>query len=74
MNLDLNHSSRSVKAEDDVPELNVDHDILDKLKHRVQLSRKIDSFAHRTKKENHDKNWLKETAEAMEIELDSDFE
>ncbi|KIJ33536.1 hypothetical protein M422DRAFT_213415 [Sphaerobolus stellatus SS14] len=61
------------RDEDDVPELAVDHDILDKLKQRVKLARKIDSIAHRTKKENHDKNWMRETAEAMEIELDSDF-
>ncbi|KAF8505085.1 ATP-dependent RNA helicase [Hysterangium stoloniferum] len=62
------------REEDDVPELNIDHDILGKLKSRVQLARQIDNVAHRVKKDNHDKNWMRETAEAMEIELGSDFD
>ena len=49
-------------------------DLLDKLKSRVQLARKIDSMQHKVKKENHEKKWLREAAEAMEIELDSDFD
>lgn len=47
--------------------------LLDKLKARVQLARKIDAAQHKVKKEKHEKSWLRETAEAMEIELDSDF-
>ncbi|KAF8592186.1 DEAD-domain-containing protein [Ramaria rubella] len=62
------------RDEDDVPELNVEHDILGKMKGRVQLARKIDSAAHRVKKEAHERSWMRETAEAMEIELDSDLE
>ena len=60
--------------EDDVPELKVEHDLLDKLKGRVQLARKIDAAAHRVHKKTHDRNWMREIAEAMEIELASDFE
>ena len=51
----------------------IELDLLDKLKARVQLARKIDTAQHRLKKDNHEKNWMRETAEAMEIELDSDF-
>lgn len=47
--------------------------LLDKLKYRVQLARKIETSRHKIKKANHEKNWMRETAEAMEIELDSDF-
>lgn len=47
--------------------------MLDKLKARVQLARQIDAAQHKAKKERHEKNWLKETADAMEIEIDSDF-
>lgn len=47
--------------------------MLDKLKARVQLARQIDVAQHRANKEKHEKNWLKETADAMEIELDSDL-
>ena len=48
--------------------------LLDKLKARIQLARQIDAAQHKIKKENHEKHWLKEAADAMEIELDSDFE
>lgn len=54
--------------------MHVEHDILDRLKKRVQLARQIDIAMHKVKKENHEKNWLKETADALDIELDSDFE
>lgn len=47
--------------------------LLDKLKARIQLARQIDSAQHKVKKENYEKNWLKEAAEAMELELDSDM-
>lgn len=49
-------------------------DLLDKLKQRVQLAKKIDTMQHRSNKEKHDKNWLKEAADAMEIQLDSDLD
>ena len=47
--------------------------MLDKLKARTQLARQIDVAQHKANKEKHEKNWLKETADAMDIELDSDF-
>lgn len=52
----------------------IHHDILDKLKKRVQLARQIDGAQHKVQKDNHEKNWLKETANALEVELDSDME
>lgn len=59
--------------ESDIAEMSIELNLLDKLKARVQLARKIDSAHHRVKKENHDRNWMKEAAEAMELQLDSDF-
>lgn len=47
--------------------------MLDKLKIRVQLARKIENFRHKIKKTNHDRKWMKETAEALGVDLDSDF-
>lgn len=47
--------------------------LLDRLKARIQVARQIDSARHKIKKENHEKNWLREAAEAMEIEIDSDL-
>lgn len=60
--------------EDEVPEMPVELHMLDKLKARIQLARSIDNAQHKIKKENHERNWLKETAEAMELVLDSDLE
>ncbi|EGO03781.1 hypothetical protein SERLA73DRAFT_46424 [Serpula lacrymans var. lacrymans S7.3] len=57
----------------DIPEISVELNLLDKLKARVQLARQIDTAQHKIKKANHERTWMKEAAEAMEIELDSDF-
>jgi ATP-dependent RNA helicase DDX24/MAK5 len=48
-------------------------DLLDKLKARVHLARQIDQSQHKSRKASHDRNWMKETAMAMELELDTDF-
>ena len=59
--------------EDEIAEMPVELYMLDKLKARIQLAREIDNAQHKAKKEKHERNWLKEAAEAMEIELDSDL-
>ena len=63
----------SMAEESDISEMSIDLDILDKLKARVQLARKIDTAQHKVKKREHDRKWMRETAEALEIELDSDI-
>lgn len=60
-------------GEDEIPEMSVELYLLDKLKARIQVARQIDSAQHKIKKENHEKNWLREAADAMEIEIDSDL-
>jgi ATP-dependent RNA helicase DDX24/MAK5 len=47
--------------------------ILDKLKARVSIARQIDAANHKVRKDNHERNWLKEAADAMDIELDDDM-
>ena len=59
--------------EDEIAEMPVELYMLDKLKARIQLAREIDNAQHKAKKEKHERNWVKEAAEAMEIELDSDL-
>ena len=59
--------------EEELAEMPVELYMLDKLKERAQLAREIDAAQHRVKKEKHERNWLREAAEAMEIELDSDL-
>ncbi|KAH9855369.1 DEAD-domain-containing protein [Lenzites betulinus] len=61
------------RQEDEIPEMPVELYMLDKLKERIQLARKIDNARHKVKKQNHERNWLRETAEAMELVLDSDL-
>lgn len=46
--------------------------MLDKLKQRIFVARQIDQALHKVKKDNHEKSWIKEAAEAFEIDLDSD--
>ena len=58
---------------DEIPEMSVELYLLDKLKARIQLARQVDAAQHKIKKENHEKHWLREAADAMEIELDSDL-
>ena len=53
--------------------MTVELELLDKLKARIQLARKIELAQHKATKEKHDKNWMIDAAAAMEIELDSDF-
>jgi len=55
-----------------LPELPIEHGILDKLKERIALVKKIDDLQHRMEKATHEKSWLKDAAEALEVELDSD--
>ncbi|KAJ8487527.1 hypothetical protein ONZ45_g14294 [Pleurotus djamor] len=63
----------SLERDEDIPELSIELNILDKLKARIQLAKKIESAHHKTTKENHERKWLTEAAEAMEIKLDDDM-
>lgn len=60
-------------ADDDLVELPVDFSVLDELKKRIELAKKVESSQHKATKEAHDDNWVRQAAEAMEIDLDSDF-
>jgi hypothetical protein len=60
--------------EAEIPEMAVELYMLDRLKTRVQLARKIETSQHKVQKANHERKWLRETAEAMELVLDSDMD
>lgn len=47
---------------------------MDKLKERIELAKKIENAMHKATKEAHEDNWIKQAAEAMDIDLDSDME
>ncbi|GJE85511.1 DEAD/DEAH box helicase [Phanerochaete sordida] len=61
------------RQEEEIPDMSIELYLLDKIKARIQVAKDIDSLQHKVKKENHEKNWLKEAAAAMEIEVDSDM-
>ena len=65
--------SSCVLEESSIPEISIELSMLDKLKTRVQLARKIENTQHKIKKTNHDRKWMKETAETLGVDLDSDF-
>jgi len=67
------HFVSTPTGEDEIPEMPVERDLIDRLKARVELARQVDRMQHGVAKEKHDKKWLKDTAEAMEIELDDDM-
>ena len=74
LQIPLSISCELLVKRQDIPDMPVDLNLLDKLKARVQLARKIDTTQHRVKKAKHESNWMKEAAEAMELALDSDLE
>ncbi|KAF8553319.1 P-loop containing nucleoside triphosphate hydrolase protein [Imleria badia] len=65
--------SSSGRHHTDMPDITIELTLLDHLKERIRLARQIDAQQHQVKKQNHERSWLKQAAEAMEIELDSDI-
>jgi ATP-dependent RNA helicase DDX24/MAK5 len=57
----------------DVAEMSVEHHLLDKLKRRLRVAKEIDTTQHRANKVTHEKKWMRATADALDIELDSDY-
>lgn len=56
----------------DLPTLPTDFSILDQLKQRIELAKQVDQAHHKLQKQAHDDKWLREAAEAMEVDLDDD--
>ncbi|KAG8799880.1 ATP-dependent RNA helicase [Serendipita sp. 399] len=57
------------RKDEEIVDLPVERDLLEHLRERVLLAREIDRIQHSTTKENHEKNWLKITAEALELDV-----
>jgi len=54
--------------------MNIEHHFLDKLKGRIRVAKEIDTRQHRDNKAKHEKKWMRATAEALDIELGSDYQ
>jgi ATP-dependent RNA helicase DDX24/MAK5 len=57
----------------DIPEMDAEHHFLDKLQGRIRIAKEIDALQHRENKTKHEKKWMRATAEALDIDLDSDY-
>lgn len=62
-----------VRAAQDLPELPIDAGFMPKLKERVRVAREIEHAQHEVKKVKHEKTWLQEAAEALDVDIDEDM-
>ena len=60
-----------LKLNEDIPTLNIEHGYLHGIKERVRLAREINKEEHHLRRENADNSWVKRTAVAMDIDLDT---
>jgi ATP-dependent RNA helicase DDX24/MAK5 len=69
---DLDDLLHTLLPADEIPELPAERSLLEQLRRRIALAREVETANHKMKKKNHEKNWLKEAAEAMDIQMDTD--
>lgn len=55
---------------DALPDMEVEAGFLRQLRERIKLAGEIEKAQHAVKKEAHDRNWLREAAEAMDVDID----
>ena len=61
---------KSLGRTTELPDLPIESGFLPKLRERIALARDIEKAQHVDKKDKHDRNWLQETAEAMDLDID----
>ena len=54
----------------ELSDLPIESGFLPKLRDRIRLAKDIEKAQHQVKKANHDRNWLREAAEAMDVDID----
>ncbi|WWC86013.1 uncharacterized protein L201_000884 [Kwoniella dendrophila CBS 6074] len=64
---------RSLGRTHELPELSIENGFLPSLKSRIELAKEIENLEHLNSKSQHDKNWLLETAELMDLDIDPDL-
>ncbi|KAI8363577.1 P-loop containing nucleoside triphosphate hydrolase protein [Mortierella sp. GBAus27b] len=63
----------TLKRDNGIPEFPVDRSVFPEMKKRVALAKKIDEQEHRIQKAAHQDDWMRKSAEAMDIILDEDL-
>ncbi|CAD6585850.1 MAG: ATP-dependent RNA helicase [Tremellales sp. Tagirdzhanova-0007] len=61
---------RSLNRTQELSDLPIESGFLPKLRDRIRLAKDIEKAQHQVKKANHDRNWLREAAEAMDVDID----
>ncbi|KAF9431690.1 ATP-dependent RNA helicase, partial [Entomortierella beljakovae] len=62
----------TLNKENGIPEFPIDRGVINEMKKRVALAKKIDEQEHRIQKAAHQDDWMLKSAEAMDIILDED--
>ncbi|ODN77156.1 ATP-dependent RNA helicase MAK5 [Cryptococcus amylolentus CBS 6039] len=62
--------NRSLNRTHELPELPVEAGFLPPLRARLKLANDIEKAIHRAQKRTHEKNWLLDAAEAMDLDID----
>ncbi|KAF9352316.1 ATP-dependent RNA helicase [Mortierella sp. AD094] len=62
----------TLNKDNGIPEFPVDRGVINEMKKRVALAKKIDEQEHRIQKAAHQDDWMLKSAEAMDIILDED--
>ncbi|TIB71565.1 hypothetical protein E3Q23_02218 [Wallemia mellicola] len=65
---------KQLNRDNGLSHLQIQFNILDQLKARINLATKIEATRHKTTKAKFDSNWEKEAADALGVDLDSDHE
>lgn len=61
---------KSLERTHELPDLSIEAGFLPSLRERLRVATEIEKAQHRATKATHDKNWLLEAAEAMDIDID----
>jgi ATP-dependent RNA helicase DDX24/MAK5 len=54
----------------ELPDLPIEAGFLPPLRERIRLAREIEKAQHTAKKDTHDRSWLREAAEAMDVDIE----
>ncbi|KAG0323738.1 ATP-dependent RNA helicase [Dissophora globulifera] len=63
----------TLKKDNGIPDFPIDRSVINEMKKRVALAKKIDEQEHRIQKAAHQDDWMLKSAEAMDIILDEDI-
>ena len=67
---DYKKITETLKLNADISSLSIDRGFLDGIKVRVDLAKKIDKEEYKSRKENSENNWMRKTANSIDVDVD----